>query len=85
MHPDYLDYVVKRKIHSRAKWHDIKFLLRKLLDCELDSVRCEWVSHNSWNGWLISFTCDVDLAEIKRNIFGTLVLGDKAVFIGVAK
>ncbi len=84
MHPDYIDYVVqKRRVHSRAKWHDIKFLLRKLLDVELDQIYVKYVDHNDWRGWLVEFAVDVDLAEIKRNVAGVSYVGKRSVFIGV--
>lgn len=84
MHPDYLDYVgEKRKIHSRAKWTDVKFLLRKVMGLELDKAYVKPVNHNDWNGWLVEFACDVDLAELKRQVSFVLVLGERAVFIGV--
>ncbi len=84
MHPDYVGYVVeKRKIHARAKWHDIKFLLRKLVDIELHHMRVEWVDYNDWTGWLVSFAVVVDIPELSRNIACVSTVARRAVFIGV--
>lgn len=83
MHPEYLDYVVKRKVVSRAGWYDIKYLCKKLLG-ECPAMYVQQVVYGGWNGWLVEFHGDVDLAEIKRNVFGVLILGDRVVYIGVA-
>lgn len=84
VHPDYVDYVVqKRNIHPRAKWHDIKFLCRKLLGLELNQIYVERIDHNDWDGWLVQFACDVDLSEIKRNVSGCIMVGERVIYIGV--
>lgn len=83
-HPDYLGYVVeKRKVLPRAKWHDIKFLMRKILDVELDRVYVQRVDHNDWRGWLVDFSVDTDLAECQRLIAKCTVVGKRSIFIGV--
>lgn len=83
MHPEYLDYVVKRKVYGRASWYDIKVLCRKFTGCEMDQVFARGVDNGNWRGWLVEFRVDVDLSAIKREVFGTLILGERFIFIGV--
>ena len=84
MHPDYLDYVVeKRKVLPRATWTDIKFMCRKVLGVQLNRCYVQHVSDGHWRGWVVEFRDDVDLAELKRQVFGVLLLGERVVFIGV--
>lgn len=84
MHPDYADYVLqKRKIHPRAEWHDLKFLLRRLLALELDQIYCKRVDYNDWYGWLCEFTIDVDVGLVQREVASVVVLSDRVIFIGV--
>lgn len=84
MHPDYLDYVQKQRIHAKAQWHDIKFLCRKLTGCELRQVYVARVDYNDWCGWVAEFNVDVDISEIRRTVDKVVVVGDRAVFIGVS-
>lgn len=84
MHPDYLDYVVKQKVMERARWQDVKFLLRKLLGCELDSIYVKQVVHNDWCGWLVEFRGDPDFDILRSNVSGIIVLGERSCFIGVS-
>ena len=85
MHPDYLDYVPdKQKVLYRAQWHDVKFLVRKIARCELAELHVEHIGYDNWRGWLVEFAVDVDVSEIKRLVYGTLVVGQRAVFIGVS-
>jgi hypothetical protein len=84
MHPDYVGYVIqKRKVLPKAKWHDIKFLLRKLLDIEDTELYVQLIEWGNDYGWLVEFSCDVDTYEVKRNISKTCVVGERVVYIGV--
>lgn len=83
MHPDYLDYARKSDVHVRAKWHDVKYLCRRLAGCELSQIYVGYVDYGSWLGWIVEFSVDVDLSEFKRNVSRVVVVGERAIFIGV--
>lgn len=84
-HPDYADYgVEKRRIRPRAYWFDMKNLVRKLLDVAREDVNVLYVADGNWCGWLMEFREEVDLEELKRNVWGVLILSERKVcFIGV--
>jgi len=83
MHPDYLDYVEKKRILPRAEWHDVKALCRKLSGCSPTEVFVTSAHRHGWDGWVVEFRTDVDLSDIKRQVYGTCILGKRAVFLGV--
>lgn len=83
MHPDYLDFIEKRKIRPRATWFDLKNLCRKLFDVRREDCRVSRVVEQGWNGWLLEFACDIDMQEFKRNVWGVLQIGERAVFVSI--
>lgn len=78
-----IDGEQKRRVLARAKWHDVKFLLRKMCGVEPDNNFVQLIEWGDDRGWLVQFSCDVDLADIKRSIFGVCILGERAVYIGI--
>ena len=42
------------------------------------------VDDSLWQGWVVEFKIAVDMEEIKRNIWGVLIIGDRACFIGIS-
>lgn len=73
----------KQRLLPRAQWQDVKFMLRKIMDIDLQSMYvspCRW-SHGF--GWIVEFKTDVDLEEMQRNIKGVMYIGPRAVHIGV--
>lgn len=84
MHPDYLDYAVREWVNPRAKWHDLKFLVRKITGCELSKIfitHCEWGNDNGWIVELNGIDPDIRIAELRRNLYGVVQIGERAIWV----
>ncbi len=73
----------KTKVYKRAKWHDVKDMLKKYAGIEPDNVYVKFYMGDVWTGWFVNFTDDVDVERIKRSISGVVVVGKRSIFIGV--
>jgi len=73
----------KRKVSLRAEWFDIKYLCSKQCGVPLSGLYVRHIDDYAWVGWVVSFDRDVDFTEIKRNVFGVLLLSKRVIYIGV--
>lgn len=86
MHPEYLDYLPKRKVRFRAEWFDVKNLVGKVVGLSHKDFYLVEVHDGIWHGWLVEFNDVVDYKDIddlKLAVAGVLILGDQAVFISI--
>lgn len=83
MHPEYLDYVQKQTVLPRARWFDVKQLCRSITDCPSDKLFVTRFVWGNEHGWLVDFTDDVDISEIKRCIYGVVKVGERSIYVSV--
>ena len=72
-----------RRVLARAEWHDVKMLVIKLTGCRPQKVYVDPLDWSDSHAWLVEFKEDVDLSIIKNNVYATLIVGERAVVIGV--
>lgn len=83
MHPDYLDYQVKETLSASAKWHDVKFLVRKVTNCDLRHFYVEPFMWAGDYGFLVSFRQAFHVDEMLQRVNKTIKVAENVIWIGV--
>ena len=78
-----LGVLEKRKVYGRAKWFDVKNLCANITGLHLTEIYVESINDSAWRGWIVEFKSDVHMAELQRNLSQCLVVGKRAIFIGI--